>query len=63
MSWHIERRAIFANSLVVDLLWRAPGGKARGLVDSGDVEVRLHTAAHVLSHIRQNLCIYGDGNR
>ena len=51
MSWYLERRTIFANSLIVDLLWRARGGKARRLVDSDDVEVRLaHTAAHMLSH-------------
>jgi hypothetical protein len=51
MSWHLERRTIFANSLIVDLLWRARGGKARRLVDSDDVEVRFaHIAAHMLSH-------------
>jgi len=58
MSWHIERRTIFANSLIVDLLWRALGGKARRLADSGDVEVRLHILPHTYCHTYARTCVY-----
>ena len=58
MSWHIERRTIFANSLNIDLLWRALGGKARRLADDGDVEVCLHTLLHTCCYTFARTCIY-----